>query len=151
MFWKKKEMKEPTKLYKRIEKLYEKMKETFSENYSFHDDKYVRKEFNSNLGKRIFKIFKRNKKCEYGKILYTYYEVCYMEKRKFVTISVPFFSYDDINKEIFNLKVYENKTKLKPYPAPLTAHEIDLAILEFENYIDKIYKEHTKKIKELEG
>ena len=133
MWWNKKET---TKLYKRIEQLYDLMEELgCDDKYSFRDTVFE-KEYASNLGYRAFRISKEDRiwNCGYGYDLY--YDVYYKNSDK---------------KIIFHLEVYEHETKLKPCPIFLSSHEIDLAILEFENYINKIYEEHTLKIKELEG
>lgn len=146
MFWKKKQkeniMKTTTKMYQRIGKLYTVMEELgFTQ--SIFLSLFVEKEFESNLGERVFQIEKIYRKCDCGLILDTYYRVKYLEtfpKTK---------SYSKIKINIFELDVFENETKIQPCPIELTAHEIDLAILEFENYIDKIYNEHKAKQDEL--
>lgn len=129
MWWNKKEIKYtgPTKLFKRIEILYYKLCEL--------DFGYLRKDykweeftnigFKSKLGKRRIEII-----------------------NNISSYDLYYFNDDEI---IFCLYVGITNTKLKPCPINLTAHQIDLAILEFENYIETIYQEHKAKIKELEG
>lgn len=147
IFWKKKEKEKTpqettTKLYKRIEKLYTVMEE-LGLNQSIFLSLFVEKEFESNLGERVFQIEKNYRKCDCSSILDTYYRVIYLETLPRTK------SYSKIKITIFDLDVFKNETKIKPCPIALTAHEIDLAILEFENYIDKIYNEHKAKQDEL--
>lgn len=140
--------KEPTEtiLYKRIQTLFSKMK------YLNHKGYYI-----SGLGKRKFEITNEHNYDEkfcycqsvndsYYKVVFTNEDIKIKETKYFNNI----FYEVETGKNIFTLSVWKHKTKLEPCPIELTAHEIDLAILEFENYIGKIYKEHKAKIKELE-
>ena len=100
------------------------------------------------LGKRTIIITDKNKLkyCEYRKISKQLYSIMpYSDKL--------LLSY----KSIFEIKIDNNKIDVSPCPMlDLTAHDIDLAILEFENAIEqdlqqaiKNYEKHNKCIKEL--
>lgn len=138
MWWNKKEVKEEIKpkepettvLYKRIKRLYNIIEEVNFDGV-----------YQSKLGKRQIKITKN----------YDGYTFCFNDMTKIKTHKNPFGNYVKVPKNIFNLYVRECVTTLEPCPINLSAHEINLAILEFENYIEKIYNEHTAKIKELGG
>ena len=132
-----------TKMYKRIEELYNLMFELdYTESLydmtnpisyrSIFCEAWASRIYASNLGQRKIIIHKRNTKASIF-----HYEVKFeiFEKSKIDTV--------------FVLKVFEDKTKIHPCPIAQTAHEIDLAILEFENYINKIYAEHKEKQDEL--
>lgn len=157
MWFNKKELKETPKepettvLYKRIEKLYSRLQELN------HNGEYQ-----SKLGKRQFKITKERdydipRECIYS-TFYCYYNISMVDpnvkikEKRYLQGNFNVINYEvETERELFILKVWKNKTKLEPCPINLTAHEIDLAILEFENYIETIYQEHKAKIKELEG
>ena len=143
MFWKKKEN-PTTKMYKRIERLYSIMEYLQMEKFYTISGFGYQCEYKTNLGKRRFSIIPQKIYCDCGVEIDRYFKVDFCERIELKSIFLPF-----TIQEIFSLDVYENETKIQPCPIELTAHEIDLAILEFENYIDKIYNEHKAKQDEL--
>ena len=139
MWFNKKEVK-TTKLYKRIERLCNLLEELKVERNLRTLNFLVEQKYASNLGERVFTINRIiNSSSEF------HYDVFFGEIKNDPSYLIP------REKTIFLLKVDKYETKLLPYPINLSAREIDLAILEFENYIEKIYNEHKVKIKELEG
>ena len=156
MFWNKKEEKKEivvemkpktTVLYNRIEKLYNRLQELN------HNGVYK-----SELGERRFEITKErfydaSLSC-YQCSLVNYYKVIFSNEN-IKTKETKFWNgykyIVDVPQNIFILELFKQNTKIKPCPINLSAHEIDLAILEFENYIEKIYQEHKAKIKDLKG
>lgn len=149
MFWKKKEktIETTTIMFQRIKKLYDLMfecnliKNTCSNMICYGLEpiifnKYAFCIYRSALGKRSVTI--RKKSTDSNPYYVLEFEKFEITKNKEVEIDM-----------VFTLEVFKNETKIQPCPISLTAHEIDLAILEFENYINKIYEEHKAKQEEL--
>ena len=137
MFLKKE--KTTTKMYKRIEKLYNKMNKLNLGTNAFYFH-MVEKRFKSNLGERIVVIEKEVVTNKHNKILDISYVIVYYELELNNITNIGY-----LHNTVFRLNVSKDETKIQPCPISLTAHEIDLAILEFENYIDEIYNEHIAK------
>ena len=150
------------KLQQRIETLQEKMEfiykwiplskvrylpETLNLSLGIFCDHYLYT-LDTKLGKRTIIITDKNK-------------LKYCEDRKLPKNHLLALPYPDCRlfgyKSIFEININDNKIDVSPCPMlDLTAHDIDLAILEFENAIEqdlqqaiKNYEKHNKCIKEL--